>query len=164
TNSLRQRSTDPKSRVRARASASVGRPSPNAMLAKYSSWSRVELSAISSSRFRLLAFDEPQRQAVEQPRTSVDRGQLVLHVHSFTRNVGNLAADDEIVEGGDGIGLGPEADPPGCESRIPGIEMESAVVPRLDAVAHRDHPDGVPLAERRRPHAGRRELPAAALV
>src|SRR2546422_7925128 len=36
-NSLRQRSTDPKSRVSAWASISVGLPSPNAMLAKYRS-------------------------------------------------------------------------------------------------------------------------------
>jgi len=53
TNSLRQRSTDPKSRASTWAIVSVGLPSPNAMLAKYSSWSSVELSAMSCSRLRL---------------------------------------------------------------------------------------------------------------
>src|SRR5437899_6917270 len=120
TNSLRQRSTDPKSRVSAWVIISVGLPSPNAMLAKYSSWRSVELSAISSSRFQavdhitrriveverlellrdcvqppespavvifVVALDEPQRQTIEQPRTSVDRCQLVSHVHSSRWNV-----------------------------------------------------------------------------
>src|SRR5260370_16767732 len=30
----------------------------------------------------VVAFDEPLRQAIEEPRTSVDRCQLVSHVHS----------------------------------------------------------------------------------
>ncbi len=52
-NSARHFCAEPKSRASACDIASVTRPSPP-MLAKYSSCSSVELSATSSSRFRLL--------------------------------------------------------------------------------------------------------------
>src|SRR5437867_12286602 len=74
------------------------------------------------------------------------------------------AADGEVIEGRDGIGLRPQTDAAGLEPWVTVIEVERAVEPRLDVIANRHDPDHVPLTECRGLHAGRRELTAAPVV
>src|SRR5437867_3806151 len=74
------------------------------------------------------------------------------------------AADGEVIEGRDGIGLRPQADAAGLEPGVTVVEVQRAVEPRLYVIANRHDPDRMPLPERRGLHAGGRELTAAPVV
>src|SRR5581483_8025631 len=74
------------------------------------------------------------------------------------------AADDEVVEGRDRIGLRPQADAAGGQARVAVVQVERAVEPGLHVIADGDHTHGVPLSERRRLHGRRGELTTTAIV
>src|ERR671928_1125865 len=60
---------------------------------------------------------------------------------------GHLAYN-EIIKGRHGVGLGPQADLPRAIARVPMIQEERAVERGLDVLAHRHHPDRMPLVQR----------------
>src|SRR5438132_13557935 len=76
----------------------------------------------------------------------------------------HYAANREVVECGDRIGLRPQPHPTGLEPRVVVIEIRGAVEPGLDVIANGDHPHQMPLAKRGCLHARARQLTAPAVV
>src|SRR6266542_6068263 len=74
------------------------------------------------------------------------------------------ATDGEVVEGRDGVGLRPQPHATGPEARVAVIQVQGAVEPGLDTIAHDHDAHHVPLTEGRCFHAGGGELAAAAVV
>src|SRR5215470_16651921 len=68
------------------------------------------------------------------------------------------------IESRDRVRLRPQAYLSSVKAVVAMIEPELAVERRLDVVAHREHPERVPLPERRRRDARRGELMAAPVV
>src|SRR5215471_5629144 len=73
-------------------------------------------------------------------------------------------ADNQVIERGNRVGLGPQANLARTIARVPMIEEERAVEIRLDVIPHCHDSDGMPLAERRRLHAPRGQLMPPAVV
>src|SRR5215471_17835622 len=71
---------------------------------------------------------------------------------------------DEIIQGRNRIGLGPQADLAGARAGIPMLQEEYAVERHLDVLPHRHRPDRMPLPERGRRHVRRGRLVPPALV
>src|SRR5262249_30860591 len=74
------------------------------------------------------------------------------------------ATDRQVIECGDRIGLGPQSHAPPLEACISVLEVTRTIEPGLDTVTDRNDAHRVPLTERRRLHAGARELPPASVV
>src|SRR6266536_5496185 len=70
----------------------------------------------------------------------------------------------DVVESSDRIRLRPQARAAGLEPRVPVVEIEFRVEPRLHVIAEHNESHGVPLAERRGLDAGGRDLTATAVV
>jgi class 3 adenylate cyclase len=69
------------------------------------------------------------------------------------------------VEGGDGVGLGPQADPSDREPAVAFIDQRLVVQPALDAIRVRRDSQSMPLIDRRRFHRARRDhVPATVVI
>src|SRR4029453_1985751 len=74
------------------------------------------------------------------------------------------AADRKIVERRNRIGFCPQSHSTRLEARVSVVEQHRAVEPTLDVVATGNHPEQMPLTERRGLDAGARQLTAAAVI
>src|SRR5262249_7469025 len=74
------------------------------------------------------------------------------------------APDGQVIEGCNGVGLGPEAYMAGSEAPVAIIQEQGAVEPSLNVVARDYRPDRVPLAECRRLDARTGQHAAVPLV
>jgi hypothetical protein len=107
--------------------------------------------------------DQPQRR-----RSPISTSRTSYPLPSVARPRSAAAASDssngQIIERGDGVGLGPEADLPHRKAPIAMIEQQLAIQISLDAIADGDDPDRVPLAEGGRGDARARDLASATIV
>src|SRR5262249_6700335 len=74
------------------------------------------------------------------------------------------APDRQVVEGGDGIRLGPQPGLACPGARVVMVQEQSAVEPALQMITDGEDAERVPLAERRGLHVGRGELTTSAVV
>src|SRR2546421_9263390 len=112
----------------------------------------------------VVADDHSLRDAIQRPRPDYNRSDVLVHGRRPLSAACWLPADRHVVEGRDRIGLRPQPHAARGESRVVMVQMQRAVEPRLDVVAHGDEAHGVPLPDGRRLHARGGELPAAAIV
>src|SRR5215831_11342108 len=73
-------------------------------------------------------------------------------------------AYDEVIEGGDRIGLRPQADLARAIAGVPMVQEKRPVEIRLDVITHRYHSYRMPLAQSRRLHARCGQLVSPAVV